>query len=106
QWAGQTWDYVADNAVIPARPEDRQQFFAALAEREAEITHNLQQAADLDAQIDEIVLDLYGITDPQWRARVLNAAPPEEAEEENDDSNILKTNKDSEAPAVRDSEVE
>ncbi|MBV9866230.1 MAG: hypothetical protein JO316_12830 [Abitibacteriaceae bacterium] len=66
----------------------------------------MQQAADLDAQIDEIVLDLYGITDPQWRARVLNAAPPEEAEEENDDSNILKTNKDSEAPAVRDSEVE
>jgi type I restriction enzyme M protein len=56
-------------------------FFAAEQHRHAEIQTLLDEVAQIDAEIDEKVLDLYGITDPGDRQRILgNAAVLEDDE--------------------------
>ena len=45
----------------------------------------LDEIKRIDAQIDERVLDLYGITNTADRQRILGSAPVEEEEETGDD---------------------
>ena len=81
--AGQRWSDLEDDPTlrVPARTQDLDAFFAFAAAREAEIRALLAQAHRLDERIDERVLDLYGIADPNWRAKIMDSAPAEEADE-------------------------
>jgi type I restriction enzyme M protein len=81
QWQGKTWDEIKNQATLPTEPTDLAAFFAAEQHRHAEIQTLLDEVAQIDAEIDEKVLDLYGITDPGDRQRILgNAAVLEDDE--------------------------
>jgi hypothetical protein len=80
QWQGQTWDEIKNQAVLPYEPEDLNLFFAAEQERRREIQTLLDEVARIDAEIDNSVLDLYGITDPEDRQRILGSAAGSEEE--------------------------
>lgn len=56
-------------------------FFATEQQRRNEIQTLLDEAAQIDAEIDEKVLDLYGITDPGDRQRILGSAVTSEEDE-------------------------
>ena len=81
QWQGKTWDEIKNQATLPTEANDFNTFFAAEQQRRTEIQTLLNEVAQIDAEIDEKVLDLYGITDPGDRRRILgNAASFEEDE--------------------------
>ncbi len=81
QWQGKTWDEIKNQATLPSEPNDVAAFFAAEKQRHAAIQTLLDEVAQIDAEIDEKVLDLYGITDPGDRQRILgNAAVLEDDE--------------------------
>lgn len=84
RFAGQRWsDLESDNTIrVPEDAAALARFFARVLAREAEIRVLLDRAAALDREIDERVLDLYKITNPQWRAKILDSAAPEEVEVE------------------------
>jgi len=82
QWQNQTYDAIKNQAMLPEDDDALAAFFAAEAERIARIQTLLADAAALDAAIDERVLDLYGITDPADRRRILGSAPPLLADDE------------------------
>ena len=63
----------ADSAALNA-------FFALEQQRVQAITVFLDDIQRIDAEIDERVLDLYGITDAADRQRILGSAPVEEEE--------------------------
>ncbi|MBX0326442.1 N-6 DNA methylase [Oscillochloris sp. ZM17-4] len=75
QWRGQAWKDVQATALLPVDPADRASFAARIAERHKAITDRLDRIDQLDAEIDRRVLDLYGISDPAARARILGSAP-------------------------------
>jgi len=81
QWQNRTWDEIKNQAIIPTESNDLQIFFAAEAQRRHEIQTLLDQVAQIDADIDERVLDLYGITDPSDRQRILGSAATLEEDE-------------------------
>ena len=82
QWQNQTYDAIKNQAVLPEDDDALAAFFAAEAERLARIQILLADAAAHDAAIDEKVLDLYGITDPADRRRILGSAPPRLTDDE------------------------
>jgi type I restriction enzyme M protein len=84
QWHGKTYDEIQNTALLPDDDAAMTAFFATESARRAEIEALLTQAATLDTQIDERVLDLYGITNPADRTRILGAAPDREEDEDND----------------------
>lgn len=77
QWRGRTWPEVQANALLPVDTADRASFTARISAITQAITAQLDQIDQLDAEIDRRVLDLYGISDPAARARVLGSAPDE-----------------------------
>ena len=77
---GRTWDEIKSQAVIPETPEARAAFFTAEARQVAGIQTRLAEIAQQDAAIDAQVFDLYGITDPADRRRILGSAPVVEEE--------------------------
>ena len=82
QWHGKTWAEIERIAVMPEDAAAFAAFFAREQQVVAEITHRLAQIAVIDAAIDTRVLDLYGISEPAARARVLgSAAVAEEGED-------------------------
>ncbi|MFN5515845.1 MAG: N-6 DNA methylase [Cyanobacteriota bacterium] len=85
QWQGKTWDEIKNQAVLPYEAEDLTLFFAAEQERLREIQTLLDEVARIDAEIDEQVLDLYGITDLKDRQRILGSAAGTEEETEEAD---------------------
>ena len=80
QWRGRTWDEIKSRAVVPETPEARAAFFAAEARQREGVQATLAEIARLDAAIDDRVFDLYGITDPADRRRILGSAPVVEEE--------------------------
>ena len=83
RFAGFRWsDLENDDSIrVPAREQDLDEFFNFAAHREDEIRYLLKEAHRLDQQIDERVLDLYGILDAAWRARIMDSAPASDADE-------------------------
>ncbi len=82
RWRGKTWDDIKTEAVVWEDERGYAAFFAAEADRRRETLGLAERAAELDALIDEMVLDLYGITDEIARARIMESAPREDEEEE------------------------
>jgi len=81
QWQGKTWDEIKNQATLPTEANDLNAFFAAEQQRRTEIQTLLDEVAQIDAEIDEKVLDLYGITEPGDRQRILGSAATSEEEE-------------------------
>ncbi|MCA1991716.1 MAG: hypothetical protein LDL41_06675, partial [Coleofasciculus sp. S288] len=81
QWQGKTWDEIKNQATLPAEPAELNLFFTAEEQRRNEIQTLLNEVAQMDAEIDERVLDLYGITDLSDRQRILGSAVSSEEEE-------------------------
>ncbi len=80
QWKGRSFDEISDRALVPETPEAFAAFYAEEARLVAGITARLDAIAATDAALDARILDLYGITDPTDRARVLGEAPAAETE--------------------------
>ncbi|HVB26193.1 MAG TPA: N-6 DNA methylase [Ktedonobacteraceae bacterium] len=79
-WQGKTWDDMKNAALIPEDAGSLSTFFALEAQKIRDITTLLNDIKQIDREIDERVLDLYGITDSLDRQRVLGSAPIEEEE--------------------------
>ena len=88
QWQGRSWDDIKNVAVIPAENSDLDIFFQAEQQRRLEIQTLLDEVAQIDSEIDEKVLDLYGITEPSDRDRILGNNVNFEEESENIDNNL------------------
>ncbi|HZS75294.1 MAG TPA: N-6 DNA methylase [Ktedonobacteraceae bacterium] len=78
RWQGRTWDEIKNNALIPEDHEALQALFTLEAQKRQRILTLLEEIKRIDQEIDERVLDLYGITHPADRQRVLGSAPLEE----------------------------
>ena len=83
QWQGKTWDEIKNQAILPTEAKDLKVFFAAEQQRRNEIQTLPDEVAQIDAEIDEKVLDLYGITDLSDRQRILGSAAISEEDEDN-----------------------
>lgn len=83
QWHDKSWDDFKDKAVMPETAAAFERFFAAELQEKERILGLLSDIIDLDLQIDNRVLDLYGITKLDDRLRILGSAPATEVEEEN-----------------------
>ncbi|MEO6888296.1 MAG: TaqI-like C-terminal specificity domain-containing protein, partial [Ktedonobacteraceae bacterium] len=81
RWAGKTWDDLKNEALLPEGGDALTAFFRAEAQQINSIRALLEEIQRIDAQIDERVLDLYGITNPTDRQRILGSAPAIEEEE-------------------------
>ena len=86
-WQGKTWDELKNTALIPEDADALKAFFALEAQKIRTITTLLNDIKQIDKEIDEHVLDLYGITESADRQRVLGSAPVEEEEAVSEDIN-------------------
>lgn len=93
-WQGKNWDQIKNTSQIPAEVSDRSFFFAREEQKKAEIQTLLDEVAQIDAEIDEKVLDLYGIINPVDRQRILGSAPILEEEEGNQDITEVENGQD------------
>jgi len=82
QWQGKTWDEIKNSVLIPEDATAFKTFFAAEERQIQYIGQMLDGIKRIDREIDERVLDLYGIINTADRQRVLGSAPVEEDEEE------------------------
>lgn len=80
RWHNQPFADVRHEARLPANPEALARFFAREEAEKQALAALLDEATALDDALDQRILDLYGITDPNDRARVLGSAPPDEDE--------------------------
>jgi hypothetical protein len=90
QWQGKTWDEIKNQATVPTEANDLNTFFAAEQQRRIEIQTLLNEVAQIDAEIDEKVLDLYGITEPSDRQRILGSAATSEEDEVNETEDLAE----------------
>lgn len=79
-WQRKTWDDLKDTAFLPEDENALQELFTLEQQKRERILALLNEIQQIDAEIDNRVLDLYGITDPVDRQRVLGSAPLEEEE--------------------------
>lgn len=84
-WQGKTWDEIKNTALIPENEEALHALFVAEAQKKHAITTLLHEIKRIDTQIDEQILDLYGILNETDRQRILGSAPIEEE----DDASIM-----------------
>jgi type I restriction enzyme M protein len=82
QWQGKTWDEIKNVAFLPEDEDALQALFALEQQKLERVSILLNEIRSIDSEIDERVLDLYGITNPFDRQRILGSAPPDEEEEE------------------------
>lgn len=82
QWQGKTWDDIKNTALIPEDETALSTFFVVEAQKVQHITQLLRTSQRIDAEIDERVLDLYGIMNAADRQRILGSAPVDEDEGE------------------------
>lgn len=82
QWQGKTWDEIKNQAQIPEEATDLNAFFALEDQKRQAIHTLLDEVAQIDVEIDEKVLNLYGITDPAEQQRILGSAPKTDEEAE------------------------
>lgn len=81
RWYGQKWEDVQREALIPVETDDRAAFFAAVDAKRTEIVQHLDRIAQIDQEIDQRVLALYGITNTAEQNRVLGSAPTDDETE-------------------------
>lgn len=79
-WRGMRWTDLAEQALMLVREADRAAFAELVQTRRAAIVARLDRIDQLDQELDRRVLDLYGISDPAERARVLGSAPADDDE--------------------------
>jgi hypothetical protein len=94
QWQGRTWDDIKNIALIPAENADLEIFFQAEQQRRQEIQILLAEVARIDAEIDQEVLDLYGINEESDRQRILNSTLVREEETESSENIELEERED------------
>lgn len=75
------WADVYDEVLLPVQQAHRDAFAAAVTTQRDAIQARLETIARVDAELDERVLTLYGITDAADRARIVGSAPIDEEEE-------------------------
>lgn len=80
QWQGKTWDNLKDTAFVPGDENALEELFTLEQQKRKRILALLNEIQQIDIEIDNRVLDLYGITDLVDRQRVLGSAPLEEEE--------------------------
>ena len=85
KWQSKTWDDIKNVAIIPEDTASLNTLFTAEARKISYITTLLATIKRLDREIDERVLDLYGITNAADRQRVLGSAPVEDDEAVSED---------------------
>jgi len=90
QWKGKTWDEIKNQVTLPYEANDLNTFFVTEQQRRTEIQTLLDEVDQIDAEIDEKVLDLYGITDPGDRQRILGSVSNSEEDEANEGENIAE----------------
>ncbi len=73
QWQGKTWDEIKDRALIPGNTAALATFFALESRQRADVVLLLDGIEGIDREIDQRVLDLYGIADTGDRERVLHS---------------------------------
>ncbi|MEB3341472.1 N-6 DNA methylase [Okeania sp.] len=83
QWQGKTWNEIKDQATLPGETQELDTFFATEEKRRTEIQTLLNEVVQIDAEIDDKVLDLYSITEPIDRERILRSAPISAEDETN-----------------------
>lgn len=91
QWQGKTWDEIKNQAQIPEGETDLNAFFALENQKRQTIQTLLDEVAQIDAEIDEKVLNLYGINDPTDRQRILGSAPTTDENAETTDDETETT---------------
>ncbi|MBD2131548.1 N-6 DNA methylase [Sphaerospermopsis sp. FACHB-1094] len=91
QWQGKTWDAIKNQAQIPEEVTDLNAFFALENQKRQTIETLLNEVVQIDAEIDEKVLNLYGINDPTDRQRVLGSAPTTDEDAETTDDETETT---------------
>ncbi|MFM7384517.1 MAG: TaqI-like C-terminal specificity domain-containing protein, partial [Microcystaceae cyanobacterium] len=82
QWQGRTWDDIKNIALIPADLHDLEHFFQWEQQRRQDIETLLKEVAKIDNDIDQQVLDLYGITDEGDRQRILGSVNVSEPDDD------------------------
>lgn len=83
RWRGKTWDEIKNSALMPENAGALHTLFAEEAKKKHYIMTLLDEVKRIDAEIDERVLDLYGITNIADRQRILGSAPVEAEEATN-----------------------
>lgn len=73
QWQGKTWDDLKHTAFVPGDSFALDAFFLLETRQLDHIRALLDDIRRIDREIDERVLDLYGINDPVDRRQVLNS---------------------------------
>lgn len=91
KWQGKTWDEIKNQAQIPEEETDLNAFFALENQKRQTIQTLLDEVAQIDAEIDEKVLNLYGINDPTDRQRILGSAPTTDENAETTDDETETT---------------
>ncbi len=89
RWQGKTWDELKSIALIPEDPTALKAFFDTVSLKKTHIMTLLDEIKQIDVQIDERVLDLYGITNMADRQRILGSAPREEEIGEDEEESSL-----------------
>ena len=85
RWRGKTWDEIKSSALLPEDISALEVFFASESQRKRRILSLLDELHQIDAEIDQRILDLYSIMDEVDRQRILGSAPVEEAQATEDD---------------------
>jgi hypothetical protein len=80
RWQGKTWDEIKNSALVPEDAQALQALFALEANKKQHIMTLLDEIKQIDTEIDERVLDLYGITNQADRQRIPGSAPLEAEE--------------------------
>lgn len=91
QWQGKTWDDIKNQAQIPEEESELNAFFALEKQKCQTIQTLLDEVTQIDAEIDEKVLNLYGINDPTDRQRILGSALKTDEETESTDEQTETT---------------
>lgn len=99
RWRDRNWNYLKDNAFVPEDDAALDAFFEKESQRIAELQQLVSEVETIDADIDDRVLNLYGITDTADRARILGSAPRTDDETE---ASETAQNADSETAAEAD----
>lgn len=76
-WRGKTWDEIKNSALVPEDGQALRTLFAEDVKKQQYILTLLDGVKRIDAEIDERVLDLYGIRNMADRQRILGSAPVE-----------------------------
>ena len=88
RWQGKTWDDMKHTVLVAEDTDSLKTFFALREQKIRAITTLLNDIKQIDREIDERVLDLYGINDRGDRQRILGSAPVEEDEGGNGEESV------------------